>query len=85
MITKRVVLFAVVIAGGLVGACATEEDPLMLMARGLFEPIDERAPVIEGIAGTAQQVELGKMLYFEPRLSRSHNLSCHTCHLVGLG
>jgi len=86
MFTKRLVLFAIVVAGGLVAACATEEpEPLMLTARGLFEPIDDRVPVIEGIAGTAQQVELGRMLYFEPRLSRSHNLSCNTCHLVGLG
>ncbi len=86
MFSKRVVLFAVVIASGLVAACATEDtEPLMLTAQGLFEPIPDRPPVIEGISGTAQQVELGTMLYFEPRLSRSHNLSCNTCHLIGLG
>ena len=86
MLTKRIILLAVVATGGLVAACATEDtEPLMLTAQGLFEPIPDRPPVIEGISGTAQQVELGTMLYFEPRLSRSHNLSCNTCHLVGLG
>ena len=30
-------------------------------------------------------VELGKDLYFDPRLSQSHNISCNTCHQIGLG
>jgi cytochrome c peroxidase len=30
-------------------------------------------------------VALGKALYFDPRLSESHNISCNTCHQVGLG
>jgi len=29
------------------------------------------------------RVELGKMLYFEPKLSRSNTISCNTCHVVG--
>jgi len=29
--------------------------------------------------------ELGKMLYFEPRLSMSGLISCNTCHNLGLG
>ena len=30
-------------------------------------------------------VELGKVLFFDPRLSKSHNISCNTCHQIGLG
>lgn len=30
-------------------------------------------------------VELGKKLYFEPRLSKSGIISCNTCHNLGLG
>jgi len=30
-------------------------------------------------------VELGADLYFDPRLSQSHNISCNTCHQIGLG
>lgn len=34
---------------------------------------------------TAERVELGKKLYFDPRLSLSGILSCNTCHNLGLG
>lgn len=29
---------------------------------------------------TEAQVALGRMLYFEPRLSKNHDVSCNTCH-----
>ncbi|MCL4431669.1 MAG: cytochrome-c peroxidase [Epsilonproteobacteria bacterium] len=34
---------------------------------------------------TTAKVELGKMLYMDPRLSKSGLISCNTCHNVGLG
>ena len=34
---------------------------------------------------TAAKVELGKMLYFDPRLSKSGLISCNTCHNLALG
>ncbi|KQI39128.1 cytochrome C biogenesis protein CcsA [Campylobacter jejuni CVM 41914] len=34
---------------------------------------------------TFEKAELGKKLYFEPRLSKSGIISCNTCHNVGLG
>jgi cytochrome c peroxidase len=34
---------------------------------------------------TPEKIELGKMLYFEPRLSESGIISCHTCHNFSLG
>jgi cytochrome c peroxidase len=34
---------------------------------------------------TLAKVELGKMLYFDPRLSLSGELSCATCHNPSLG
>jgi len=34
---------------------------------------------------TPQRVELGKKLYFDPRLSKSNLISCNTCHNLGLG
>ena len=34
---------------------------------------------------TPQKVELGKKLYFEPRLSKSGIISCNTCHNLGMG
>ncbi|WP_104761129.1 cytochrome-c peroxidase [Helicobacter cetorum] len=34
---------------------------------------------------TQAQVELGKMLYLDPRISTSYLVSCNTCHNLGLG
>lgn len=34
---------------------------------------------------TPEKAELGKKLFFEPRLSKSGIISCNTCHNLGLG
>ncbi len=34
---------------------------------------------------TDKKIELGKKLYFDPRLSKSGLISCNTCHNLGLG
>jgi len=34
---------------------------------------------------TEAKVELGKKLYFDPRLSKSNLISCNTCHNLGMG
>lgn len=34
---------------------------------------------------TTEKVELGKKLYFEPRLSKSGLISCNTCHNLAMG
>ena len=31
------------------------------------------------------KVELGKMLFFEPRLSKSNAISCNSCHNLATG
>ncbi|HEY5798789.1 MAG TPA: cytochrome c peroxidase [Burkholderiaceae bacterium] len=36
-------------------------------------------------APSADRVELGKMLFFDPRLSRDGNISCASCHNPSLG
>lgn len=59
-------------------------DELRDRATGMFEAIPTEAPVIEGNVLTPEKVELGAMLFFEPRLSSSHLISCNTCHNVGL-
>lgn len=53
-------------------------------AQSMFEPIPTVQPAPEGNAITRDKVELGKMLFFEPRLSSSHLFSCNTCHNLGL-
>ena len=34
---------------------------------------------------STKKIELGKMLYFEPRISKSGLISCNWCHNLGLG
>ncbi len=34
---------------------------------------------------TPEKIQLGKKLYFDPRLSKSGIISCNTCHNLGLG
>jgi cytochrome c peroxidase len=64
---------------------ALAQDDLLETARSLFEPIPEQPPQLPGLQATPERVELGKMLYFETRLSESHAISCNSCHMVGLG
>ena len=64
---------------------AYAQDTLLENARATFQPIPDTPPAVPGVEATADRVELGKMLFFEPRLSESHNISCNSCHIVGLG
>lgn len=61
------------------------EDTLMEEAQELFAPIPDHPPAIQGNPASEVKVELGKKLYFDPRLSRSGLISCNTCHNVGMG
>lgn len=60
-------------------------DALLTSARAQFKPIPVHAPALPQNAATAAKVELGKMLFFDPRLSASHSISCNSCHNVGMG
>ncbi len=60
-------------------------DPLTLQARAVFEPIPLKAPELSGNPATVERVALGAMLYFDPRLSVTHSISCASCHNLGLG
>lgn len=61
------------------------QDDLMKRAQTIFKPIPEKAPAVRGKPVTPAGIELGKMLYFEPRLSASFLISCNTCHNLALG
>lgn len=55
------------------------QDPLLPMARALFmyneSSVFHQLPETQDVAG-----KLGKMLYYDPRLSRSGFISCNSCH-----
>jgi cytochrome c peroxidase len=81
------VLFVGVL-GAFAGGCSKEPeapaveqpkitiDPSELTA---FAPLPVDVPAAGG-AATDDLVALGKMLYFEPRLSKSQKISCNSCH-----
>ncbi|WP_036197112.1 cytochrome-c peroxidase [Marinobacter sp. HL-58] len=67
------------------GAGIAVADDLRERALENFEAVPQYPPVIDGNEMTESKIELGKMLFFEPRLSSSHLISCNTCHNVGMG
>jgi cytochrome c peroxidase len=66
-------------------SAASAADEVMKRAQSMFKPIPVKVPEMKGKSFTQAKVELGKMLYFEPRLSASALISCNTCHNVGMG
>ncbi len=46
------------------------------------EPIQ---PIAPAVISDAAMVELGKKLYFDPRLSKSGFISCNSCHNLSMG
>jgi cytochrome c peroxidase len=51
-------------------------DPASLQ---VFAPLPDGVPAPHGASSDAM-VALGRMLYFEPRLSKSQKISCNSCH-----
>lgn len=60
-------------------------EKLQADANKLFKPIPYAPPALKDNPMTLDKVELGKMLFFEPRLSKSSLLSCNTCHNLSFG
>ncbi len=54
-------------------------DPLQQTAQALFEPLPE-VMLDPDRPFSDELVELGKMLYYDPRLSLSGFVSCNSCH-----
>lgn len=74
-----------VVVGCLASFAAWPQSALMKQAQGLFKPLPDSPPSLPGNPATPAKVELGKMLYFDPRLSESHSISCNSCHMIGMG
>jgi len=55
------------------------EEALWQQAKRLFKPLPEVAADPDNPLND-KKVALGKMLYFDPRLSKDGNISCNSCH-----
>ncbi|WP_439410174.1 cytochrome-c peroxidase [Bradyrhizobium sp. DASA03076] len=60
-------------------------DDLMVAAKQIFKPIPSAIPAVKDNPVTTEKAELGKMLFFDPRLSASGVNSCNTCLNLGTG
>ncbi len=76
---RKLVLVGLLIPGIVLG-----DEALLQRAQGLFKPIPNEPPTLHENVLSPARIELGKLLYFEPRLSRSWLISCNTCHNLGM-
>jgi cytochrome c peroxidase len=58
---------------------AQAQDSLLILARNFFKPLPAVADNKDNPV-TESKVELGKLLYYDVRLSRAGNVSCNSCH-----
>ena len=64
----------------LVGSSVAGDKELLEKARTYFKPLPKEIPAPKDNPTTKAKVELGKKLYYDPRLSLSGVISCNTCH-----
>jgi cytochrome c peroxidase len=82
----KALMISAIVATSVLGASLIDEAK----TAGL-KPIPTNKKAIEKLTSnpanptTSAKVELGKMLYFDPRLSKSGLISCNTCHNLALG
>ena len=66
----------VTITSAVLDAGSGSFDPLLLAP---FQPVPETAEAPKNPV-TPEKVTLGRMLYFDPRLSKNQDVSCESCH-----
>jgi cytochrome c peroxidase len=62
-----------------------QDAALLKKAQNMFKAIPAAPPVLKANPATPAKTELGKLLFFDPRLSSSWLISCNTCHNLSLG
>jgi len=80
----RFILFVALFIGS-VSVSGVDTEVLREKANNIFDPIPQSPPVIRDNPANPAKVELGHMLFFDPRLSRSGAISCASCHNPGTG
>ncbi|MCX6073859.1 MAG: cytochrome-c peroxidase [Campylobacterales bacterium] len=82
----KALMISALVASTVMGATLADEAK----TAGL-KPIPSNAKALDKLTSnpknptTSAKVELGKMLYFDPRLSKSGLISCNTCHNLAIG
>ncbi len=82
----KALMISAVVATAVMGSSLVDEAK-----KAGLKPIPASKKAVEKLTSnpknptTAAKAELGKMLYFDPRLSKSGLVSCNTCHNLALG
>jgi len=77
--------YALVAAVGLTSSFNLVADDLRTRAQQQLKPIPTAVPAVKDNTVTPERVNLGKQLFFDPRLSASGFISCNSCHNLGMG
>ena len=83
---KRTLALALAATTVLVCPALADDAELRAAAKEVFEAIPLQAPQLaDSNVMTRDKIDLGAMLFFDPRMSKSGVFSCQSCHNVGLG
>ncbi|WP_416136975.1 cytochrome-c peroxidase [Halomonas sp. HK25] len=85
MIKNRLLASAIALGSAVAIAAPAMADDGLGDYRDRFEPLPHFPPIPADNSLTPEKVELGKMMFFEPRISSSGVISCATCHNPALG
>ncbi|WP_412103238.1 cytochrome-c peroxidase [Pseudooceanicola marinus] len=66
-------------------ATSAAADELRDYATDMFQPLPSTIPAVADNPVTDEKIELGKMLFFDPRVSLSGVFSCYSCHNLTTG
>ena len=75
------VLLTLLAGAGASVAAEPDRGALGSSAAQIFGPLPKEATAPDRSLDEAQ-ITLGRMLYYDPRLSKNHDISCNTCHLL---
>ncbi|HUK57004.1 MAG TPA: cytochrome-c peroxidase, partial [Nitrospiria bacterium] len=84
---KKIAAWGLVWLGIILGApeAYSQDADLIKQANQFFKPLPSAMPAPADNPTTPEKVALGKMLYFEPRLSKGDTISCNSCHNLATG
>jgi cytochrome c peroxidase len=85
MTRSRVTLLAATVLATLPFGLAAQANDLRDEAIALFQPLPSTLPAVRDNPITPEKIELGKALFFDPRLSASGVFSCNSCHNLATG
>lgn len=67
------------------GSAAQASEELRAAARDMFAPVPSTIPAMTDNPVTPEKIDLGKALFFDPRMSASGVFSCNSCHNLATG